>query len=134
MTQENPNKETPFPATVVQVIDDFRIAINRGSNQGVRVGQRFLLFELSKEEIKDPESGKILGKLEIPKGTGEVIHVQDDMAVIKSDRNKPSKRTIIRREKNWINLLFTPEEETIIPSQELLPFQNPKKGDKAKPI
>ena len=75
-----------FPAQVVQIIDDTRLAINRGSIHKVRLHQRVLLYCLSSEEIKDPETGESLGYLEIYKGTGKVITVQDKISVIESDR------------------------------------------------
>ena len=122
-------EEQIFPATVVKVVDEYRLAINKGTQQGIKNGQRLLIYELSEEEIIDPNSGKQLGKLEIVKGTGKVIHVQEKMSTVESDTKETDKR-IIRRTLPWA---FKPEEETVI-APYLLPFENPKVGDKAKPI
>lgn len=122
-----------FPATVAKIIDECKVAINRGTAHKVKEGQRFLIYELSKEEIKDPITGKSLGYLEMPKGTGKVIYVQEQMSIIESDKREPSERRTIKRK-----YPFTPftgeEEETILPPMHLVPFDDTKIGDKAKPI
>ena len=68
MSEEMKNEKKNFPATVIKVINSSQIGINRGEDANVKIGQKFLLFELTREDIKDPETGNILGKLEIPKG------------------------------------------------------------------
>lgn len=60
------------------------------------------------------------------------MHVQERMSTIESDKTKPSERRIVRRES-----LFTPfmgAEETIVPPGNLVPFDEPEIGDRAKPI
>jgi len=47
-----------FPATVVKVIDDYKLVINRGEISGIREGQRMLVYNTSEEEIKDPQTKK----------------------------------------------------------------------------
>ncbi|MEA1963597.1 MAG: hypothetical protein U9O41_00455 [Candidatus Aerophobetes bacterium] len=130
-------KEKTFPATVVKVIDDCKIVINRGALHKVTEGQRFLLYKLSEEEIKDPISGKSLGYLEIVKGTGKIIHVQERISTIESDKKEPSERRIVRKRASTPFFSFSTgeeEEETIVPSGRLVPFDDPIIGDKAKPI
>lgn len=74
-------------AKVIYVIDDApvpsRLVINRGSRHGVKVGDRFLVFGYG-PDLKDPDTGENLGRLEIVRGRGQVVHVQDDMATLKS--------------------------------------------------
>ncbi len=128
----NNKQETKiFPATVVKIIDPFRIVINRGAAHGIKDGQRFLLYKLSSEEIKDPVSSESLGYLEIPKGTGKVIHIQEQMSTIESYGTKPSEQTIVRRRP--ISLLNIEETITTPPSR-IVPFDSPEIGDKVKPI
>lgn len=128
--------EKTFPAAVVKIIDDYKVVINRGALHDVKKGQRFLLYRLSEEEIKDPISEESLGYLEMVKGTGKVIHVQDRMSTIESDKREPSEKRIVRRKPLFT--LFTTlreeEEETIVPSSHLVPFDELKIGDRAKPI
>lgn len=125
-----------YPAEVVAVLSASKIVINRGTEHNVEAEDQFVLYEMSDEEILEPSTGESLGKLEIPKGTGEVIHVQEKMAVIESDREKPPARKIVRRN----NTLFAAasgqaaEEEEYVPSDKRVPFTNPKVGDLVKPV
>lgn len=127
------SKRNIFPATVVKVLNEFKVVINRGSKDGIKVNQRFLLYILSDDEIVDPETNKKLGFLEIVRGTGKVVHVQENMATIESDTKGPSERLITRLEIPIYILESSREEEKIIPGEQL-PFENASVGDKAKPI
>lgn len=132
---EKNQEEKTFPAIVVKVIDDHKVVINKGARDNIKEGQRFLLYKLEEEEIKDPTTGKSLGYLEVVKGTGKVTHVQERMSTIESDkRGEPSKKTIIKR---ISPILFFPaqqHEETAVSSGDFVPFEQPDIGDKAKPI
>lgn len=66
-----------FPAKVVKVIDDYKLVINRGEISGIREGQRMLVYNTSEEEIKDPQTGESLGYLDLVRGTGTIIFVQE---------------------------------------------------------
>lgn len=120
---------------VAKVVDRYTVVINKGSNQGIYEGDKFLIYGESDEEIIDPLTNKSLGTLEIVKGTGEVIIVQDEMSTIKSIDKSPPKREIIKPNIN--TMLFTPllhgNREIIVPGK-IKPFSNPKVKDKAKPI
>ena len=74
-----------YPAMVALVVDKFSVVINRGSEEGVKIGDRFMLYELS-DEIIDPETNKAIGRLEIAKGTGQVMQVQEHISLVRSDR------------------------------------------------
>ena len=68
---------------VAGIIDKYRVVINRGSNHGVQVGQRFLILSIG-EELFDPDSKESLGCVEVIKGKGEVTHVQEKMATLQT--------------------------------------------------
>jgi hypothetical protein len=121
-----------FPATVVAVIDEYRVAINRGARDGVKQGQRFLVYEVGEEEIKDPETGESLGHLEIVRGTAKVVHVQELLATLESDQTAPREKTI-RRGVGGAWLLGMHQEE-VIHSPTTIPFDHAKASDKARPI
>ena len=87
-TEKNKSEKKVFPAKVAKVISSIRIAINRGSEDRIKLNQKVLLYSLSDEEIKDPETGESLGYLEIYKGTGKVIAVQEKLSIIESDRDE----------------------------------------------
>lgn len=129
-------KERPFPATVAARISAFQVVINRGENDGVKLGKRFLLYTLSENEINDPETGKSLGFLELPKGTGEIVHVQPSMSTLKSDRRGEPQKIVTKSTYDLFTGILgrsTPTEEKIIPGDPI-PFNDPKIGDKARPI
>jgi len=125
-----------YPATVIKILDNYKVVINRGASHGICPEQRFLIYSLSEEEITDPESGESLGRLEIVKGIGKVIHVQEKMSIIESDKKKLTRRKIIKKPAPIFRSisLFAPEIEEIIEPEEIEPFENVKVGDKAKPI
>ena len=129
---KNPGEKT-FTATIAKIIDEYTVIINRGALDDIKQGQRFLLYRLSEEEMKDPISGKSLGYLEMVKGTGKVIHVQERMSTIESDKTKPSERRIVRRKSPFTPFMGA-EEETIVLPGNLVPFDEPEIGDRAKPI
>lgn len=123
---DNIDKQVLY-ATVVRVIDQYKVAINMGSSDGIKLNQKFLILSFSPEQIIDPETNESLGNLEIVKGTGMVSHVQDRLATITS--NKMSSPVTTKRR----NMLFSSMEETV-QSGDLLPFEDACVGDKAKPI
>ena len=137
--------EESVPATVVSKIDGYTVAINRGARDGVQMGQRFCIYAVSDEPINDPNTGESLGQLEIVKGTGKVINVQERMSSIESDRygSGQTKRVIKHADKSpllksWI--MVDPsfrehlEEEIIEMPSNRLPFENARVGDRAKRI
>lgn len=69
---------------IVKVINSYKFVVNLGSsNSDIVQGQRFKVINIG-EEILDPETGDSLGKLEIPLGIAEVIHVQDTISTLQS--------------------------------------------------
>lgn len=118
---------------VVSVIDDYKVALNAGSDQGIKVGQRYMIYTLSTEEIIDPDTKESLGFLEIVKGTGEVTNVQDKLCTIESTGYRNLPKTIKRKSERFS---FCPDtyEEEIEPEREQLPFNDPAIGDFAKRV
>ena len=127
-------KEAPvsFPATVVRVIDKYKVVINRGAKHGIQKDQRFLVYHLEPDPIKDLETGHDLGQLEIVKGTGIATHVQENITTLSSNRKGPAEQRVVKRRNPF---LFGPgEEEKITIPGEIEPFEDVTDGDKAKPI
>lgn len=128
-----------FPAIIVRVISDRKVVINKGSLQNIKINQRFIIYSIDEEEIKDPKSGELLGKLEIVKGTGKVIHVQEKISTLISDQYEETSKRVKKKIENPIpimSILGLKDYEVIeeIPERNLVPFDNPKIGDFAKPI
>ena len=133
-TKINKSEKKVFPAQVAKVISSIRIAINRGSEDKIKLNQKVLLYSLSNEEIKDPETGESLGYLEIYKGTGKVIAVQDKLSIIESDRDEFTEALV----KSVTQPLFSSNFSSGFPSNltrgNKIPFEDPKVGDLVKPI
>lgn len=129
MSSESNPSPPVFPAEVLQVLDDdFEVAINRGKQHGLKIGQRLLVYGLSKESFRDPQTNEDLGLLEIVRGTGTVTHVQEKMCTLRSDRKSQSTRRTLRRP------TFLEVQETEVYSDvSELPFKDPVKGDKVRP-
>lgn len=52
--------------------------MNRGSSHGVKTGDRFVVFAEG-DEVKDPDTGQLLGRIEIVKAHVVAAHVQEKM-------------------------------------------------------
>lgn len=153
-----------FPATVVKVIDNYKLVINKGEASGIKEGQRMMVYHLDDEEILDPNTGESLGYLELVRGTGKIIFVQDKLSIVESDK-KPNidlnrlsyliieylqKPRGLSRElssvpltpsgieylkKKELELTRERELKTMIDTLgERLPFDEPQVGDLVKPI
>jgi hypothetical protein len=124
-------------ARVVHLVDHdyetaFKVVINQGSRQGVKVGDRFLVFARG-PHIADPETGEDLGELELVRGRGEVIHVQDNLATLRSvEQTRAVRGKRIVRQSGVLGVLGPMTEEDIPPEQ--MPFDNVGVGDLAKRI
>jgi len=115
---------------IVTVIDDYKVVINRGSQNNIKKNQRFLIYGLSDNDLIDPETGNSLGRLEIVRGTGLATHVQERLTTISSDMKRISSRKTVRKQ----GLLTLYPEEIIESDTEIQPFEDVKIGDLAKPI
>lgn len=120
---------------VAKVIDEYTLVLNKGSSNGIKEGQRFLIYSVG-EEVKDPDTSVSLGLLELVKGTGKARHVQESMCTVTSDMNE-GLRTIRRPAKSGYRpltmILFPEEVEEVIPGRKV-PFEYPEVGDFAKPV
>lgn len=111
---------------VLKVIDDFKVAINKGSRDGVYVGQIFLIYYLSIDDMIDEDTGENLGKIEYVIGKGKVVHLQEKIATIKSIEKSSSSKKTITKNNNVFGL--TTQETVIEPEEKLLSFENCEKG------
>jgi len=87
-------------AKVIKKVDDYKIAINKGSNDNIKKNDIFMIFEKG-EELFDPDSKESLGFLEIPKLKMKVFNIQEKMSLLESaetiiETDRKVKRTIKR--------------------------------------
>lgn len=128
--QPQPVASKPFPAKVAKVIDPFKVVINRGADDGVKVGQRFLVYGFG-DDIVDPDTRETLGRLEIVRGTGVATHVQSKLAILNSEKKEAGSKRIVR---SPTVITWQPNEETFVGSPVSVPFEEPVIGDLAKPV
>lgn len=103
---------------VVEVNSPFEVVINRGSDDGLRDGQLVLIYAVGKE-ITDPDTLESLGRLEIVRGKGRIVHLQTRIATVQN----------IERVKTQQFGLFGPSTE-----EAPAPFRNAAVGDLARLI
>lgn len=124
-----------YPASVVKIIDEFNVVINRGSDHGVVQGDEFVIYYKEQEDLLDPVTGESLGRLEIVRGTGFATHVQPKMTTIKS--NTMGQGDTWSKEGLGIggSLLgdFSSNPDTFGKEFETLPFDNVMVKDQVKP-
>ena len=94
-------------------------------------GQKYLIYEVSNEEIFDPDTKESLGFLELVKGTGIITHVQPKISTIESCIYDKSPIKTIRRNPM---IPFSEYIETTDSNENQRPFDNPQIGDLAKRV
>ena len=84
-------------AKIVKVKDSYTVVMNKGSIDGVKTGDCFLVIGVG-EVIVDPETGEELEKLEIVRGRVRVTHVQEKISTLSSYemQKSPDKKEIIK--------------------------------------
>lgn len=71
----------PVRGKIARVLSEREIAINRGSNDGVEIGMKFNVLDPESQEVRDPDTGEVLGCVERPKAPVKVTMVYDKLAV-----------------------------------------------------
>lgn len=125
--------ETSLICKIASVIDEKTIVINKGSNDGIRMHQTFLVYRIG-DKVFDPDTGEDLGNIEIVLGRGSVSHVQDKMATLTSCIVKEGAKKVIKNNYKlaWAGLLGG--DQIITEPGDILPFEEVKIGDNAKLI
>lgn len=125
-----------FPAKVAKVIDQYKLVINKGKIHGIRESQRMLVYCIDEEEIKDPDTGESLGYLELVKGTGKIIFVQEKYSILESDRVYEPYKPMPSLSSSSIGRILDKQREELREYLQgtLRPFDNPQKEDLVKPI
>jgi len=123
-------------ARVAEILDEFKIILNKGERDGVEINDKFLIYGIGMNII-DPETNEDLGPVELVRGIVKVTHVQDKICTAKTDQKIPSpdnKRIISRSKPPSMNMLvqrIEKVEESISYIDKKL--DNLEKGDFARP-
>jgi hypothetical protein len=135
-TQSMTSSENKKIYRVAHVSDDnMSVVINAGSKDGIRRGQRFIVYEKSTAPITDPVTEEPLEHLITIRGWGIATVVQEHITTIKSDR------TAQLTKKTWGDVYSAlrelyPTQESLIYDDEAKvrrPFDSPARGDYAEP-
>ncbi len=60
---------------VAAVLSRRELVLNVGSDDGVTTGMRFVILNRNGIDVKDPDSGAVLGTVEIPKTVVKIVRV-----------------------------------------------------------
>ena len=78
----------PIRGKVARILNSREMVINIGSRDGVAVGMRFDVMDTTGENIKDPDTGELLGSVERSKVRVEVAKVQEKLSVAYTYKKK----------------------------------------------
>ena len=78
----------PIRGKVAQVLNNREIAINLGAAKGVTIGMYFDVVDANGQNIKDPDTGEVLGSIERPKVRVKITRVQEKLSVATTYRSK----------------------------------------------
>ena len=84
----NQLSDTIFPITVIQVKGK-RIWVNRGNDSGMKMGERFIVFEPG-EDLIDPQTGENLGSAEMEVGEAKVTRINPKVTVLEVTKGDPA--------------------------------------------
>ena len=73
---------------VARIISSREIVINKGLHDGVRVGMVFKILSTKGAEITDPDTGEVLGAVELEKASVRVTEVQERIAIASTYRSQ----------------------------------------------
>lgn len=83
--EEEPNAR--ISGKVAQILNARELVINRGAAAGVEVGMQFAVLNVNGGEIKDPDTGEILGEIDVPKVVVKVSRVAERLCVASTFRS-----------------------------------------------
>ena len=81
-----PNQVEPIRGKIASVLNSREVALNKGLVDGVEVGMIFKILSPSGSAITDPDTGELLGSVELEKTSVKVILVQDRVSVASTYR------------------------------------------------
>lgn len=73
-------------ARVAQMLTARDLVLNKGSNDGVSVGMRFAILNRKGADVRDPDTGDILGSVELPKTFVKVVAVKERLCIARTFR------------------------------------------------
>ncbi len=71
----------PIRGKIARILNKREIAINLGLAKGVTVGMYFDVIDANGENIEDPDTGEVLGSINIPKVRVRVKHAEEKLSI-----------------------------------------------------
>lgn len=78
----------PLRGKVARILDTRHLVINLGATQGVLPGMYFDVLDPKGEDIRDPDSGDVLGSIERPKVRVQVVKTEERLSVAATFKKK----------------------------------------------
>lgn len=88
---------------IVKILDEYSVIINAGTNMGIEIGDEFQILDTEGSEVIDPETGAVLGYLELVKETVRVSDVHEKMCFCETGYSVGINQNIIRGLSNIAN-------------------------------
>lgn len=77
---------------VAAILNEREVALNIGSTEGVEIGMRFKILANEPFQVRDPDSGDVLGSVDREKLRVKVVDVQERLTVCRTYRALPSRQ------------------------------------------
>jgi hypothetical protein len=111
---EEPDEANRIEGQVAQILTSQQLVINRGESDGVEVGMRFAILTPKGADVKDPNTGEILGSIEVAKTFVKIIGAKDRLSVGRTFRKTMTPGGVIHQQLNPFPGLFdVPTEELV---------------------
>lgn len=81
-------KETPIRGKVAFILNVRELALNVGQQDGTRVGMLFDILDPTGHEIKDPDTGEVIGSVNEPKVRVRIKLVEDRLSIATTYKGK----------------------------------------------
>jgi hypothetical protein len=78
----------PIHGKVARILNARELALNIGSDHGVRIGMLFDVLDQKGEDITDPDTGEVLGSLQRPKVRVKIVSVQERLSVASTYKSR----------------------------------------------
>lgn len=74
-------KNKPIEGKVAKILNSRELVINKGSKDSVSLDMKFDVLDFRGFDIKDPDTGGILGSVKKPKVRVKIISVQENLSI-----------------------------------------------------
>src|SRR6476660_7390140 len=78
----------PIRGKVARILNSRELALTIGALSGVKIGMKFDVMDPKGEDIRDPDTGEVLGSLPRPKVRVEVTQVAERLSVARTFKTR----------------------------------------------